>query len=400
MDVNRRVLSSWLVAVNVIVASGVSLAAEEPRTASVLYFANTAKVNEYDWLGIGLADMLAGDLASGGGLRLVERENLEKVLREQEFALSSLADPGTAPRVGHLLSARLIVYGSFLIAGSPGQESLRVDAKVVDAETAGVVATASAEGPESELLSIARDLSSRLAAALGIRIGSPDRAANPDSARAYYQGLESLDAGDLAAAIRSFGEASRLDPIFQKPGEGLEAAYRFLKDFRSQRYRREMNALVADIGAIVHRIVAPVFYSFADAVRDPTAYGFSDVAAVSAAFQSRPVVWLGDTPVQAIWHLQNQYATLGHMAEDFFGDQEFKYRCGDEILSWADAAEKAYPRDPFLVEIVYQRLLVFLDRKNWAAVKDVCERLMTEYPNYRMMWAVEDSYARALGELK
>lgn len=376
-------------------------AAEAPKTASVLYFDNTARAAEFDWLGKGLADMLSGDLASGGGLVLVERADLEKVLREQELALSGLADPAGAPQVGRLLNARLVVYGAFLAAGAPGRAVLRVDAKAVDAESGAVVAAASAEGAESEVLALARTLSARLAAALGVPVGVPaDAPASLESARAYYRGVELLDAGDFAAAARLFGESSRLDPTFLKPGKGLEEAYRFLKDFRKQRWRREMNALAADIEALIARIGSPVFYSFGDAVQAPKRFGYPDAAAVTAAFQARPAVWLGDTPVQAIWQLQNQYGSLARMAEEYFQDEEFARRCGDEILRWAEIAEASYPRDPFLAEVIYQRLLVVRFRDDWNATKEVCERLMTEYPDNRMMWAVEDFYELALEKLE
>ena len=32
-------------------------------------------------------------------------------------------------------------------------------------------------------------------------------------------------------------------------------------------------------------------------------------------------------------------------------------------------------------------------------VMSLCERLMSDYPDYRMMWAVEDAYDRALKKL-
>lgn len=374
--------------------------AAEPKTASVLYFDNTAKSAELDWLGKGLSDMLSGDLAAGGGLLLVERADLEKVLREQELALSGLADPAGAPQVGRLLNARLVVYGSFLAAGPAGRAVLRVDAKAVDAESGAVVAAASAEGPESDILQLARTLSARLAAALGVPIGVPaDAPANLESARAYYRGVAFLDSGDFSAAVRLFDESARFDPAFLKPGKGLEEAYRFLKDFKKQRYRREMNALAADIEALKARIGAPVFYSFGDALQAPLRFGFADAASVSAAFQARPVAWLGDTPVQAIWQLQNQYGSLGRMAEEYFQDAAFARSCGDEILRWTELAESSYPRDPFLAEVIYQRLLVVRFRDDWTVTKDVCELLMTEYPDYRMMWAVEDFYEFALDKL-
>ena len=40
------------------------------------------------------------------------------------------------------------------------------------------------------------------------------------------------------------------------------------------------------------------------------------------------------------------------------------------------------------------------EREHWAELKAACERLMTEWPDYRMMWAIEEMYEKALEKLK
>ena len=37
---------------------------------------------------------------------------------------------------------------------------------------------------------------------------------------------------------------------------------------------------------------------------------------------------------------------------------------------------------------------------DWNKLKASCERIMTQWPDYRMMWAIEDMYEKALEELK
>ncbi len=370
----------------------------KPRL-SVLYFTNTRGTDDLAWLSKGLADMLAGDLGASGAFTLLEREELERVLREQELALSGLVDPAGAPKVGRLLGADLLLYGSFASSGA----ALRIDARVVRAETGEVSASAAVEGSPGEILALERELSGRLSAALGVPAAPPGRpSSGPSSleaARAYYRGIDLLDAGRYAEALEFFGQATRLDPLYLKPGKGIEDAYRYLKDFRKQRQRREMNALVEDIAALSARISAPVFFSFGDAVMDPGRFGFRDAAEVSEAYRAHPYRMSGDTPVQAVWNLQNLLHELGQAASDNFGDEALADRCRDEVLRWSDAAEAAYPRDPFLPEVLYQKTFVFVDREDWPALRSLCERLMADYPDYRMMWAVEDFYERALERL-
>jgi len=377
-----------------------SLSAQAPAPApprlSVLYFTNTRGSAEHAWLSKGLADMLAGDLGATGAFVLVEREELERVLREQELSLSGLVDPAGAPKVGKLLGADLLLYGSFVTAG----DELRVDARIVRAESGAAAALASVSGPPGEVLALERRLAGRLGEALGLAPGAVSTGPSSlDAARAYYRGVDLLDSGRYAEALEFFSQATRLDPLYLKPGRGIEEAYRFLKDFRKQRLRREMNALVEDIAALSARITAPVFYSFGDAVMNPGRFGFKDQAAVTEAYRAHPYRMSGETPVQAVWNLQNLLHELGRSGSENFGDENLAERCRDEVLRWSAAAEAAYPRDPFLPEVLYQKIFVHVDREDWQSLRALCERLMTEYPDYRMIWAVEDFYERALEEL-
>ncbi len=374
-----------------------SLNSQDIKTLSVLYFTNTVKNPDYDWLSKGLSDMLVSDLGASGKITVVEREDLEKLLQEQEFMDSGMADPSKSFQVGKILGADVLVYGSYLLLG----KSLRIDAKAVDPRTGAVTSLASVSGLPESLLDMVRVLVTKLAQGLKLEIGP--QVGGPgslESAKAYYLGLNLLDTGQYQAALTSFNEAVRLDPLYTKPGLGIEAAYKYLRDFKSQRYRREMNALASDIQGLTRRILAPNFYSFGDTVQNPAQFGYRDATAASQAYQANPRVMAGDTPVQAIWNLQLLYQELGGLAREYFNDESLTFRCQDQILYWTKVAEKSYPGDFFLPEVLYQPLFVYQDRQQWENVKNLCEQLMENYPDYRMMWAVEDAYERALERLE
>ena len=365
-------------------------------TISVLYLDNTAQVAEFAWLSKGLADMIATDLGSGTGVTLVEREQLHTVLTELELGLSGLIDPTQAFSVGKLLNAEILVYGSFIVSGT----SLRVDLKAVRAETGQVLVTASTTRTTSDALLAQRELSEKLALGLGITL--PPVLPEPvkqEAARDYYTGLSYLDEGQYTQALELFKSAQNQDPSFIKAGQGIEDAYRYLKDFRQQRYRREMNVLAARIEAMKARIKAPVFYTFADMITRPQDFGFSDAAAASTAYQSNPEVYFDETPTQAIWGLQHLYMDLRSKAMEYFEDQVLNDYCAARILQLADAAEDSYPKDPFLPEVLYNRFFVYRDYGQWQQVKDLGELIMGDYPDYRMMWAVEGFYEEALEKL-
>ena len=371
-------------------------AAQAGTSITVLDFSKLSGPAEYDWLERGLADMIATDLATSGGLHLVERRDLDKILREQELGLSGAIDESTAPRIGRLAGASRIAFGSFAVDSG----LLRMDAKVVDSETGAFAAAASAQGEPSRALALEAELSGRLLAGLGITRPASATTTSLEAAKAYYKGLIFFDSGRYDEAVALFKLASRVDPLYAKPRAGIEESYKFLKDFKHQRQTREMNAMIADIEALKRRLAAPLFMTFAGALSEPRRFGFADAEAVSAAFQAHPATWSGDSPVQAMWNLQNLYMNLGGLGMEQSGDEALKARCTEEIAAIARVAETRYPADPFLPETLYMELFGMREKGEWARLKAACERLMTQFPDYRMMWAIEDMYEKALEGLK
>ncbi len=56
--------------------------------------------------------MVDTDLRSFGGFDMLERPDIDKVLREQEFSHSAVVDPSSAARLGKILGAQYIVLGT------------------------------------------------------------------------------------------------------------------------------------------------------------------------------------------------------------------------------------------------------------------------------------------------
>ena len=78
-----------------------------------------------------LGDLITADLGSAKGLELVERQSLDRVLREAELSLSGLVRAKDAIRVGKLLRADWFLLGGVASAGG----SNAVVARIVDART-------------------------------------------------------------------------------------------------------------------------------------------------------------------------------------------------------------------------------------------------------------------------
>ncbi len=63
-------------------------------------------------IGSGMADMLTTALVKSGNFMVIERQQLEQVMKEQKLGLTGAVTPQSAAQVGKLLGVELIVLGS------------------------------------------------------------------------------------------------------------------------------------------------------------------------------------------------------------------------------------------------------------------------------------------------
>ncbi len=121
-------------------------AADDMVAVAVLDFdATDARLRE---LGSQVALLVTAKLGTADGILTVERQELTKLLGEQELGASGMVDPATAARIGHLTGARVLVTGRvFSVAGET-----TVALKVIGVETSrvfGAVETFAAGEPPS-----------------------------------------------------------------------------------------------------------------------------------------------------------------------------------------------------------------------------------------------------------
>ncbi len=114
-----------------------------------------------------LAILLTTQLSNIDGVTTVERQELNKLLEEQELGKSSLVDPATAARIGHLTGARVLVTGRiFTIA-----KETTVAVKVMSTETGRVFGATETFPAEGSPAGAADGLSKKIADILTTRRG-------------------------------------------------------------------------------------------------------------------------------------------------------------------------------------------------------------------------------------
>jgi tetratricopeptide (TPR) repeat protein len=326
---------------------------------------------------------------------LVEREDLNKVLKEQSLASSGLTD-GQSIQVGRLLEATRLVHGSYIITG----RKIRIDARVTETESGKIIKSVSVEGTADSVMALEKQLAGQIIDVLGL--SRPPGLENPESesvgaVTAYYHGIELLDAGKGNEALIKFQEAADKDPSYSKPVKGIEESFRFLKDFRRQRQQREISQLYIKIEALKRKLRSAQWITYSDWVMSSSSMDPS----ARQKFQDSPdgeVLMLCDVPARCVWHLMMTRNEAGEKIEEYFGDTKKKEALYRENLKDAAKAARAFPDDPVLAEVLYMEIynLHFLGDKKAVRVK--AEEFLGRYPDYRLIEFVEDWYEQSLSE--
>ncbi|MBD3242023.1 MAG: tetratricopeptide repeat protein [Chitinivibrionales bacterium] len=178
------------------------LSASSPRL-SVLYFDNLSGRDRNEAFGKALAEMLISDLSQVNGITVVERRKLEELNRELALGLTGLVDEATAPKVGRMLGAAYIMAGTYDIS----RRDVMVTYKVVNVETAAIVAAGTAEGASSDIAAVktaivtsALDRMTEALPGLKPAAAGDDESVALEEVVAYGEALEHSDRGDYDKA--------------------------------------------------------------------------------------------------------------------------------------------------------------------------------------------------------
>ena len=107
--------------------------APQARTVAVIPFSNLSNDARLTPLAEAIADLLTVQLARAEGLALVERTDIDRVLREQALSTSTDNDPPL--RLGKVVGAQFVLSGSVLEVNG----ELRIIGQVVEVSSARVV---------------------------------------------------------------------------------------------------------------------------------------------------------------------------------------------------------------------------------------------------------------------
>ena len=148
-----------------------------------------------------VTDLLFAKLAVEPGLTLVEREDIKKLLEEQELNLSGLVNPQQATKVGQLTGAKLLITGSVLQVDN----SLYLIAKIIGTETSRVVGASVKGNVRDDLGKLTDDLSAEIVKTIAKR--ADDLVAKPLSREDRIAALKKkLGDGKLPSVLVEISE--------------------------------------------------------------------------------------------------------------------------------------------------------------------------------------------------
>ncbi|MEA3436219.1 MAG: CsgG/HfaB family protein [Thermodesulfobacteriota bacterium] len=149
---------AFLITLTLFISIPLAANADFKRTKiAVLDFSLKGSGFETEDMGAIVAEWFITAFVKEGRFDVVERGLLKKILNEQKLGMSGIVDETTATKIGKLLGVKIIISGSVL----KFQNILEINARIIDVETASIIAAENVESSASVRL---QDLVVRMSA--------------------------------------------------------------------------------------------------------------------------------------------------------------------------------------------------------------------------------------------
>ena len=211
--------------------------ADSRPTVAIMFFNNnvfTKDARDYDGLSKGIADFLITEMAANPNIRLIERDQVQKLIDEQKLVTGGQVDRETAVRVGKLLGAQHMIFGGFM---ADPKGNFRIDARAVGVEQGVIEYTERVQARSDDVMSLIGSLAGKLNSgmrlpAMSVRTGDAGASASaPVAIQAgapiasprlpmkfavmYGKALDMSDRGDKTRAVELFGAVLKEFPDFE-----------------------------------------------------------------------------------------------------------------------------------------------------------------------------------------
>ena len=192
---------------------------------AILDFENISGILKYDGLGKAMSSMLITDIeanVSPKRLQLVERAQIQKILKEQNFQKTSSVDKATTVKTGKILGVKYLLVGDIYILN----DALIINARLIDAESGDIKFSKKQEGKVAAWLMLKTIIAKELAASISMPFTEPnipDKEMNVATITTFGNAVAAKDDGKLEKAEELLNTVQEFSPDFK-----------YLDDLKSQ----------------------------------------------------------------------------------------------------------------------------------------------------------------------
>lgn len=238
MTRTTRIALLTLASAGLVAPRGAAIAQAAKPTVAIMYFNNnvfTKDARDYDGLSKGVPDFLITEMSANKAIRVVERDQVQKLIDEQKLVGAGQVDRETAVKVGKLLGAQHMIFGGFM---ADPKGNFRIDARAVNVETGAIEFTDRVQDRADNVLGLVAQLAGRLDA--GLKLSSPTRTGDAGAAAGaqqagvprttrlpmrvavlYGKALDMADKGDKARAVELFSAVLKEFPDYAPARTGM-----------------------------------------------------------------------------------------------------------------------------------------------------------------------------------
>jgi uncharacterized protein (TIGR02145 family) len=187
------------------------------KRVAILDFDNISGISKYDGLGKAMSSMLISDIeanVSPKRLQLVERAQIQKILKEQKFQVSGNVDKNTSVKVGKILGVSYLLIGDVYVLN----DDLVVNARLTDAETGDILFSKKQEGKSLGWLKLKTEIAKQLASQFSLPFTDPlipDQQFAIATLTTFGNAVAATDNGDLKKAEELSTTVKDFSPDFK-----------------------------------------------------------------------------------------------------------------------------------------------------------------------------------------
>ena len=182
------------------------------KRIAIIYFENSGGNPNLEKLKKGLADMLITDLSNINMLSIVERSQIENLIKEQKLNNSKSFDPSTASKLGKLLGAQIILTGGYFEM----MGSLRLDARFIDVETGKILKSDGVDGQTSNFFKIQKQLAWKIINTLDVKVSPEEKKLMQENEKSKALSFEDAILFSKALDFNDIGDDAKAKNLLEK----------------------------------------------------------------------------------------------------------------------------------------------------------------------------------------